>query len=307
MSPKKWLKALLVVAPAFILLTVAGMQLVRTHVLVHPPDWTVELDAAKAGCPVERVRFTSTDGIPLVGWFVPGAGGAPASGSGATIVASHGSHATGPGYYFSVAFLRDAGYNVFVFDHRAHGQSGGKTTTLGPLEVRDMRGAVAYLAARPDVDPRRIGAMGCSMGSAVSIGAAAEDTGIRAVVADSVFANAREVWERWGQVRVRGTRLRWSWGWLMRAGAWVMTGYPVGTFSPEELIGEISPRPVLLIHGEYDNGACTVADAKRLYQAAGEPKELWLVPKAWHCHAHTLLAEVYEERVRSFFDEALLE
>jgi fermentation-respiration switch protein FrsA (DUF1100 family) len=93
----------------------------------------------------------------------------------------------------------------------------------------------------------------------------------------------------------------------MRAASWLWTGYPIHTFKPVERIADITPRPLLLIHGEEDNGACTVADARRLYRAAGEPKELWIVPGAGHCNAHALFPAEYEARVRGFFDEALLE
>jgi fermentation-respiration switch protein FrsA (DUF1100 family) len=85
--------------------------------------------------------------------------------------------------------------------------------------------------------------------------------------------------------------------------AW--TGYPVAQFRPEALIGDISPRPVLVIHGEQDNAATTVADAHRLFAAAGEPKELWIVSGAGHCSANALFPEAYETRVLGFFDRAL--
>jgi alpha-beta hydrolase superfamily lysophospholipase len=311
MSPRKWLKTIALVAVPFVLLLVAGKPVLRSYLLAHPPERIVELDEAQAGDPVERVTFASTDGIELAGWFVSATD--PARGGGATIVASHGSHATGPDHYPGIAFLRDAGYNLFVFDHRAHGQSGGEFTTLGPLEVRDLRGAVAYLAARPDVDPDKIGAIGCSMGAAIVIAGAAEDASIRAVVAEGIYADMDELWTRFGY---RGLRVpsghplawvHWSWGGLMRAATWLWTGYPVWTFKPVEVVGGISPRPVLLIHGEHDNGATTVADALRLYEAAGEPKELWIVPGAGHSNAHVLVSEEYEERVRGFFDEVLLD
>lgn len=304
MSPRKWLKAIALILPAFVLFFLVGERILRSYVLAHPHTPAVELEEAQVGGPVERVRFESTDGVELIGWFVPAAH--PANG-GATVVASHGSHGTGPYHYPGIAFLHDAGYNLFVFDHRAHGQSGGTSTTLGPLEVRDLRGAVAYLASRPDVDPARIGAIGCSMGSAISIVAAAEDNGIRAVVAESVYADMGELWARFGYVGVRGKPIHWSWGWLMRAMTRLWTGYPVRTFKPVAVIGAIAPRPLLLIHGEHDNAACTVADAERLYEAAGEPKELWIVPGAGHCNAHALLPGKYETRVRGFFDGALLE
>ena len=218
---------------------------------------------------------------------------------------SHGSGANGPGTYPRVAFLSRAGYNVFVFDHRAHGQSGGKATTLGPQEVRDLLGAVEYLVTRPDVDARHIGAIGCSMGSGVVIGSAAADQRIRAVVAESVYADMGELWRRFGYVGLRGTPVHWSWGRPMRWATWLWTGESIAAFRPEGQIGRIGPRPVLITHGEHDNAACTVADAHRLYQAAGEPKELWIAPSAGHCNAHSVLQQEYEERITSFFNQAL--
>jgi fermentation-respiration switch protein FrsA (DUF1100 family) len=62
---------------------------------------------------------------------------------------------------------------------------------------------------------------------------------------------------------------------------------------------------VLIIHGERDNAACTVADARQLYEAAAEPKELWIVPGAGHCSAHYFHTKEYEARVLRFFDQAL--
>lgn len=299
MSPRKWIKAIgLIIAP-FVLFYVIARPVFQSYVIAHPRRWVAELTEQEAGKPVDRVSFQAIDGVELVGWFVPG------DGEGATIVVSHGSGANGPGTYPGVAFLNRAGYNVFVFDHRAHGQSGGDSTTLGPREVGDMRGAVAYLRSRRDVDADRIGAIGCSMGSGVSIGAAAQDPAIGAVVAESVYADMRELWGRFGYTGIRNTPIHWSWGLPMRWATWLWTGQTGASFKPEALIGRISPRPTLIIHGEHDNAACTVADAHRLYQAAQEPKELWIVPGAGHCSAHSTWPQEYEERVTRFFDQAL--
>jgi fermentation-respiration switch protein FrsA (DUF1100 family) len=299
MSPRKWFKAVFAILLPFALMFVLGKPVLESYQLAHPRRFKWELDVSNTGRPVERVVFRASDGTELVGWFVPG------EGDGAAIVISHGSGANGPGSYPGVAFLNRAGYHVFVFDHRAHGQSGGPATTLGPREVYDMLGAVAYLRSRSDTDPERIGAIGCSMGSAVAIGAAAEDWAIKAVVAESVYADIGELWTRFGYVGIKKTSIHWSWGGLMRLATWLWTGYRVASFAPEALIGDISPRPVLIIHGEHDNGATTVADAHRLYAAARDPKELWIVAEAGHCSAHALFPEMYEERVLQFFDRAL--
>ena len=299
MSPRKWLKATVLILFSFLWVYVIARPMLQAYFLAHPRRRAAELTSATTGSPVERVTFLATDGVELVGWFVP------AESDGATVVVSHGSGANGPGTYSSAAFLSRAGYSLFVFDHRAHGQSGGKATTLGPQEVRDLLGALEYVSARPDVDAGRIGAIGCSMGSGVVIGAAAEDEAIHAVVAESVFADMGELWDRFGYVGLRGTALHWSWGLPMRWATWLWTGERIAAFRPEELIGGISPRPVLIIHGALDNAACTVGDAHRLYQAAGEPKELWVVPEAGHCNARTVHQQEYEERVLRFFDQAL--
>jgi alpha-beta hydrolase superfamily lysophospholipase len=299
MSPRKWLKALFAILVPFVVMYALGKPIFESYLIAHPRRLQWDLEASEIGRPVERVRFSASDGIELVGWFVPG------SGEGAAIAVSHGSHANGPGTYPGVAFLNEAGYHVLVFDHRAHGQSGGRVTTLGPLEVLDLRGAVAYLQSRPDTDPERIGAMGCSMGSVVVIGAAAQDAAIKAVVAESVYADLGELWTRFGYVGIQGTSLHWSWGPVMRWATRLWTGCPVARFKPEALIGDISPRPVLIIHGDQDNAATTVADARRLYKAAREPKELWIVEGGGHCSSHALFREAYETRVLGFLDQAL--
>jgi dipeptidyl aminopeptidase/acylaminoacyl peptidase len=301
MSLRKWLRAVALIIAPFVLIYVIAKPLVHSYFLAHLPRRVAVLTEREAGRSIERVAFRATDGVELVGWFVPGDG----NGDGATIVVSHGSGASGSVAYPGVAFLSRVGYNLFVLDHRAHGQSGGKASTLGPHEVRDLRGAVAYLRSRPDVDPDRIGAMGCSMGSGVVIGAAAEDPSIKAVVAEAVYADMVELWYRFGYVGVRGTPIHWSWGRPLRWGMWLWTGEDVAAFKPVEQIGRISPRSVLIIHGEHDNAACTVADARRLYQAAERPKELWIVPGAGHCQAHAARPEEYEARVIRTFDNAL--
>src|SRR6266540_1832525 len=61
--------------------------------------------------------------------------------------------------------LAQAGFHVLLFDLRNHGQSDAAwPVTFGVQEARDFVGAVAMLRKRPDVDRRRIGAIGYSMG-----------------------------------------------------------------------------------------------------------------------------------------------
>src|ERR671932_1835701 len=119
---------------------------------------------------VEEVSFASTeDGLPLSGWFFRAVGALPAP----TVVLSHGVW-TGRRECLPLALrFQAAGYNVLVFDFRAHGLSDGRYTSVGHLETNDVIGAVQYLKRRPEVDPTRIGVVGFSMGAAAPIQAAA--------------------------------------------------------------------------------------------------------------------------------------
>ena len=55
-------------------------------------------------------------------------------------------------------------FAVLSFDARGHGQSGGLVSVDGPREIADTRAVYGWLAARPEIDPRAIGAWGISLG-----------------------------------------------------------------------------------------------------------------------------------------------
>ncbi|HET7317777.1 MAG TPA: alpha/beta hydrolase, partial [Nitrospirota bacterium] len=52
-------------------------------------------------------------------------------------------------------------------------------------------------------------------------------------------------------------------------------------YSPVDWIAQVSPVPVLVIHGEMDT-VVPVHHAEALFDAARPPKELWLVPAEGH-------------------------
>jgi dienelactone hydrolase len=85
------------------------------------------------------------------------------------------------------------GYGVLVFDRRAEGESEGDPNALGWAFDRDLKGAIAYLRSRPEVDPSRIGGLGLSVGGEAFLQTAAETKDLKAVVSDG--ARARSVRE----------------------------------------------------------------------------------------------------------------
>ena len=72
--------------------------------------------------------------------------------------------------------------------------------------------------------------------------------------------------------------------------------------APEEAIGKLAPRPVLIVHGTAD-ALVTPDHAHRLYAAAGEGATLWLVEGASHTHS-VQTAPDYAERVVDFLERS---
>ena len=246
----------------------------------------------------EEVAFPShADRIRISGWFFP-ADIAPAP----AVILCHGIW-TGRRECLPLALrFRAAGYNVLTFDFRAHGLSDGKFTSVGHHETNDVLGAVHYVKDRPEVDPRRIGVIGFSMGAAASIQAAARCEDIAALVADSSYATFLDAARYSFKLVTRVPHfplapLAMQWGkWLVNVDA--------AQLRPIDVIGQIAPRPVMIAHGALDE-IVPVRHAHTLFKAAGEPKELWIEPAAHHVGARDTDTDGYFARVERFLTEAL--
>ena len=89
----------------------------------------------------------------------------------------------------------------------------------------------------------------------------------------------------------------------LQSAKWIMH-LDANQLRPVDVIGRISPRPVLLTHGTLDE-IVPVRHAHTLFKAAEEPKELWVVPGAHHVEARDLDPDGYFNRVEHFLNEAL--
>ena len=142
------------------------------------------------------------------------------------------------------------------------------------------------------------------MGGAVSISVAADDPGVRAVCADSAFADPVSLLEE----RIHH-RLHLPAAVLADPVMALMarrTGARLADFSPVAAVARLAPRPLLLIHGDADTSV-PVEHAHRLYAAAGSPKDLWVIPGLGHVGGYFADRTAYVERVTGFFDRSLEE
>jgi len=98
--------------------------------------------------------------------------------------------------------LWERGYNVLVYDLRAHGESTNLVTTLGASEKKDLAAAVEFFKTFkvpspkggevPLVDPNKIGLYGVNVGAYVSLMVGGENDSVKAVVADMPYDSVRE-------------------------------------------------------------------------------------------------------------------
>jgi len=176
---------LLVVLGASAALAMAGVQVYRVTHPARQPEMALNLGAELAKA--EDVAFSSTDGVRLKGWLLPGA---PKM---APIVLCHDLGESKNAVINIGIALNKAGFTVLAFDFRGHGASGGDGSTLGVVESRDVIGAVDFVANLPKdaVDARRIGVFGAGMGAHAAVLAAADRPAVRVLVLDGLWPDAR--------------------------------------------------------------------------------------------------------------------
>lgn len=248
------------------------------------------------GMPCEDVSFASVDGLTLGGWWIP----APAPTRG-TIVLCPGQNGSMDKDTPQAKPLHDTGFNVFMFDFRAHGRSDGQMVTMGVLEQLDLRGALDYLEQERDI--RRVGVMGFSMGSAVALLTAAEDARIAALVVDGAYPRLSSILTAWGRLRGLPRFMATGLAWMVMLVGSLRSGYQLFRANPVDLASRVSV-PTLLIHGARDSFVSD-AEIEALRSAISGPAEVWTAAEAGHRQAFHLHTADYNRRVVAWFGEHL--
>lgn len=244
----------------------------------------------------DTVQFKATDGVELEGWMIPGRPDRP------WLILGHGLGTNRSDLLETAVWLNEEGFNLFLFDFRAHGLSAGRVTSFGWQEQRDLAGALTFLGQHPEVPARPYGYYGISMGGAVGLMVAAKDERIGAIAADSPYPSLHDSLGRHVGLLYRLPKFPFlgliAATYRLRFGAWP------AAMAPEDAIGNISPRPVLLIQGEADR-RMTAEGARRMYERAGQPKDLWIIPGAGHLEGPGRQPDAYRKRVTEFFSASL--
>ena len=127
------------------------------------------------GAAGRSVTFRTDDGATLAGtWYEPSSRIGPA------VILVHMLHRSRRDWEELASRLAAEGIGTLTFDLRGHGESSGPAPGDGQLAVfqQDVAAARRFVASRPDVQPRRIGVGGASLGAALAVLDAAQTPGI---------------------------------------------------------------------------------------------------------------------------------
>ncbi len=287
---------LLVLVPGLALVILAALSWYYATRVLHPPRRLACQAPIDLALDAHRVEFPARDGILLRGWWIR------ASRVRGTLVFSHGYAGDCSPDLEYAAWLHESGYNLLYFDHRGHGESEGDLCTLGWHETRDLLGAIDWLKER---GIERVGVIGFSMGGSVALQTAALTDAIQCVIADCTFANLWSLLVNLAPLARVPRFIAPLAATLMLVSMSLQARSNLFAHSPAASVARISPRPVLIIGAGADD-VIPMTEITRLYEAATEPKELWVVDGASHRAVDEIDRVEYERRIGVFLDTHLV-
>jgi fermentation-respiration switch protein FrsA (DUF1100 family) len=250
------------------------------------------------------VSFRATDGTPLAGWWIPAVSPTGMRFSKSTVIICHGASIGKVSALPLMASFVPHGFNVLMFDFRAHGDSGGQLVSFGDNERRDVLGAVSWLRKVHPAQSAKIFGVGVETGGAALIGAAADPSlagqSIDAIAVYDCFDNFPRLARALANDRFLPP-FNWLFSRVGLAMADLQTGANLTSFSPGQEIQSIWPRPVFIVNGSSDT-AFPIESGRELYESAAEPKTSRWVNGA--TTADLMSDPGTAEAVRLFFEKA---
>lgn len=259
-----------------------GSELVRPaiHAVPLPADFPA------------RVVSIPGSGHVIAGWWLEKRKGAP------VVLLLPAIRADRSSMLSRAKLLSRYGFSVLLVDLQAHGETPGSAITLGWLESADVQAAHAWL--RRAAPSSRIGVIGCSLGgAAVLLGS--QPSGFDAVVLEAVYPRVSRAVEN--RIRIRLGPLTPVLTPLLLVQLKPRLHVSARELEPIRSIGRLG-SPVLIVAGSRDEHT-TLAESEELFQAAVQPKRLWVVNGARHQDFLSFDQAGYESGVVGFLVEYL--
>ena len=244
-------------------------------------------------CQKEELSIDSPNGYPIKGIFLR-----PLETKN-TIIICHGVTENKISMVKYVRMFERLGYNTFVFDHRRHGDSGGKTTSYGYYEKFDVAAVVQTVKSIVG-EEAIIGIQGESMGAASMIlYAGLIEDGADFYIADCGFSDFSELI---AQILMKTTNLRSKIPiHLANLFLRLRDGYTFKSVTPKEAVKNIS-SPVLFVHSMGDNFILPYM-TEEMYEEKEGPKMIKLFEKGSHAESFNENPGEYEKTVKEFIQK----
>lgn len=243
--------------------------------------------------PWESVSFSGAEGTPLAGFSAISSPGSP------SLLFVHGYKSSLADYWTLAEGLWTNGFNVFLYQARATGQSGGRVGTMGWFETADFRAAhQTFGQFLPASTPIAVHAS--SLGASPVMYAALQGTPIRSLSLDSPMADLEDAINRFVKrmPRIARPAARAS----VRS-AEVLLGHSRRQIRPIDLANAMQ-IPAMFVVCERDR-LVPSEQGIAFYEQWGGPRELWSVPGAGHCKAHLVALDEYVERLVRWHSQAI--
>lgn len=245
------------------------------------------------------VSFTTSDGVTLSGWWLPGKSSTKPMG---TFLLTHGVFKNRQQVLSRAVFLHKLGYQVLLFDLRGHGLSGSSPVSGGLLEAQDYLAGEKYLEGRGWLK-RPVLFFGFSFGAISALRAGVEASPLDAIIADSPLANIKSYVSR----RTVGGDFSELPGFLPACLADYdrLTGL---SLSEKDLdlvpaVQKLKNAPVLYITGEKDDLA-KPEEVRRLFDNTPAPhRRLAYIPDAGHEETYKKYPVIYEKVLKEFLTD----
>ncbi len=244
-------------------------------------------------CRKEEMLIDSPNGYPVKGVFLK-----PLDTKN-TVIISHGVTENKINSVKYVRMYERLGFNTFVFDHRRHGESGGKTTSYGYYEKFDLEAVVNTVKSIVGEDAI-IGIHGESMGAATTLlYAGAIEDGADFYISDCGFSDfSKQVAHVIKKETVLRTQLPVH---LADMFIRLRDGYSLRSVSPKEAVMNIN-SPILFIHSLEDDFILSEM-TEEMYEVKNGPKMIKLFEKGAHAQSYNENPTQYEQTVKEFIEK----